>query len=101
MTDRGNLPLALGRLRCAAVNDVSGLVGSRALLGRRASQSGRESVLRWPLPFGLARKGLIKRPMLKDSRRGAGEDLSGRRAVPSPASLCAPPAYRIVSKRIN
>lgn len=88
MTDLGNLLLALLRLRCAE-KEESGLVGSTALLGRRVSYSGRASppVWLWEAP----RKGLIRRPMLNDSRRGAGDSPLGRRAEPSSAVLRGAP----------
>lgn len=93
MTDRGNLVLAVGRFRCAE-NADSGLVGSRALLGRRVSKGGRVSLPRRALEL-FARKGLIKLPMLNDSRRGGGDDLLGRRAEPSSGLFGAPPVCEV------
>ena len=80
VTERGYLVL---RLRWPADADC-GLFGSRALLGRRES-NGVEATASPPgWDGGLARKGLIKRPMLKDSRRPLAEEAEGeRREEPS------------------
>ncbi len=97
MTERGNLLLLLLlRLRWAFCG-LSGLVGVQAFEGRRVSYwCCCGSVARWApalpaLPV-LPRKGLMRRPMLKDSRRGCEDWLAGRREEVSSTASEPPPA---------